>query len=420
MIDKIAPSSSYNRSKLMTRLYMLVFFGTLIYAFLAAYIGIYTDKYIYLSFLLFAVGNIMIIRRGYIELSKIIGLFMFNIMIFLVAASEPFTTGMHLHFVSAGAVALAIYGYQQWKGSMVFVLISLILSIMNFKTNISFLPWREFSVEQAQVFFILNTLIAASVSVYTILLISKFYYDGEKHLLQNEKTILVQNEQLLKTNEELDRFVYSASHDLRAPLSTLSGLINLSQMEDNNNTRNKYFELMKSRIDSMEKFIEEIIDYSKNSRLDVKNKSVQIKALFETIIDDLEFITGRKDVLINLDLEDELLVQSDETRLKMVFTNLISNGIKYRDSTKKKQLLSITAKTIDQKLSVMVEDNGIGISKQLHDQVFNMFFRAHEDSIGSGLGLYIVKESLDKLNGSISVESEELVGSKFTVILPIT
>ncbi len=145
MIEARVTSSNQKRSVLMIRLHTLVLVATVIYGLLAKYLGVYIEVYIYLSFLLIAIGNILLIRNGKIEFSKIFSLLLFNFLVFAVASSEPFATGLHLHFVTAGAVALALYGYEHWKSAIGFVILSLVLDIITFKTNISFLPFRDFT-----------------------------------------------------------------------------------------------------------------------------------------------------------------------------------------------------------------------------------------------------------------------------------
>jgi signal transduction histidine kinase len=207
-------------------------------------------------------------------MAKVFGLVLFNVMIFIVATSEPFSTGMYLQYVTAGSVALALYGYEQWKGALLFVLLSLILNVIVFTSEVSFIPWRAVESDQANVFFVINTLIAAVVSVYAFMFYSKTNYESELALKANENIIRNQNAELLKANEELDRFVYSASHDLRSPLATLTGLINLSKLEKDDAEKLKYLDLMKERIRAMDSFISEIIDYSRNSRVEVKKEDV--------------------------------------------------------------------------------------------------------------------------------------------------
>lgn len=409
---------SQRRSVLMKRINLLVVVATVAYAFLDKYLGIIVAPYVYVGFLLFAAINGLLIRYGYVEVAKVFGLLLFNIMIFIIATSEPFSTGMYLQYVTAGSVALALYGYEQWKGALFFVLLSLILNVIVFTSEVSFIPWREVDTQQANVFFILNTLIAAVVSVYAFMFYSKTNYESELALKANEKLIKAQNEELLKTNTELDHFVYSASHDLRSPLSTLTGLINLSKLETDDAEKSKYLDLMNERIRAMDTFISEIIDYSRNSRVAVKKESVNAKIFLESIADDLRYHAGKGRIAIHWEIPEDLAIITDVSRLKIVFSNLISNAIKYHDPDKEISWIKLKAEAVSQQVLFTVEDNGIGINKELKGNIFDMFYRAHEHSTGSGLGLYIVKETLAKLNGMIKVESSEGEGSRFLVTLP--
>lgn len=404
----------------MKHLNILVVVATVAYAFLDKYLGIVVEPYVYISFLLFAAINGTLLRYGYVEMAKVFALVLFNVMIFIVATSEPFSTGMYLQYVTAGSVALALYGYEQWKGALLFVLLSLVLNVIVFTSEVSFIPWRAVESDQANVFFVLNTLIAAVVSVYAFMFYSKINYESELALKANENIIRNQNAELLKANEELDRFVYSASHDLRSPLATLTGLINLSKLEKDEAEKLKYLGLMKERIRAMDSFISEIIDYSRNSRVEVKKEDVNAKMFLESIADDLRYYAGKESIEIHWEIPEDLVIVTDLSRLKIIFSNLISNAIKYHDPAKKISWIKLMAESDVQEMKIIVEDNGIGINKELKDSIFDMFYRAHEHSTGSGLGLYIVKETLAKLNGKIVVESSEGEGSRFLVTLPAT
>ena len=113
-----------------------------------------------------------------------------------------------------------------------------------------------------------------------------------------------------------------------------------------------------------------------------------------------------------------LIVSTDPTRLKMIVGNLLSNAIHYADHTKEKPLIDIRYGLNDRKLTISVKDNGVGIDDKYHDRIFDMFFRLSETSVGSGLGLYIVKETAEKMNGNLELLSKKGVGSEFIVSLP--
>jgi PAS domain S-box-containing protein len=233
-----------------------------------------------------------------------------------------------------------------------------------------------------------------------------------------EQQIRLQNDLLAKANDELDRFVYSASHDLRAPLSSLLGLISIAEKTDSTSEIMLCLEMMKKRVVTMEGFIKEITDYSRNSRLGVEKQPVHIRALIQEVVDSLKYTSGAERIKIEFDIRPDLTFITDANRLKVIMNNLIANAIKYHDLTKDSPFIRIRADSTGGNNVILVSDNGQGIPREHVGHIFDMFFRASENSEGSGLGLYIVKETLNKLMGTISVESEQYKGSAFKVQLP--
>jgi signal transduction histidine kinase len=242
---------------------------------------------------------------------------------------------------------------------------------------------------------------------------------SENILVENEKKVVEQNQELSKINSELDKFVYSTSHDLRAPLSSVRGLIQLMERETDPEEIRLYIRLMKSRVDNLDKFITDISDYSRNSRVEITQAPVQVKECIGQVIDSLRFFPGSERVQMQLNVPDELSIVSDPMRLNLVIGNLVSNAFKYYDPGKDEHYLSISATVNDSALDLTFSDNGIGIVPERLSRVFDMFFQAHERSVGSGLGLYIVKETMEKLGGTVTARSAEGKGSTFVVHLPL-
>lgn len=235
-----------------------------------------------------------------------------------------------------------------------------------------------------------------------------------------EEELALKNTQLAKTNEELDRFVYSASHDMRAPLSSLLGLIHLSEKTDRPEEVGIYLQMMKDRIKTMEGFIKEVTDYSRNTRLDITPAPIRLHELVTEVVQNLAYTIVNKKVRIEIDIDPNLVVISDANRLKVVINNLLSNAYKYHFFDQADPFIIVSAFKKGDLIFISVKDNGRGIAEEHHARIFEMFYRASENSEGSGLGLYIVKETLDKLHGSISVHSKEGIGSEFSVTLPVT
>jgi PAS domain S-box-containing protein len=235
---------------------------------------------------------------------------------------------------------------------------------------------------------------------------------------KTEKEIFSKNIQLAKTNEELDRFVYSASHDMRAPLSSLLGLIHLSEKTNEIEDLRTYNAMMKDRIKVMEGFIKEVTDYSRNTRLDLSLTSLSLAALANEVVNNLAYSHVNKKMRVEVAIDPTLSIVTDASRVKVIFNNLISNAYKYQQLDGENPYILIKARQAETEVLIQVEDNGRGISEEHHHRIFDMFYRASENSEGSGLGLYIVKETLEKLGGDISVQSELGVGSTFTFSLP--
>ena len=233
------------------------------------------------------------------------------------------------------------------------------------------------------------------------------------------KQLEIQNELLEKTNEELDRFVYSTSHDLRAPLSSIQGLVNVAVHSGDTEEIIQCLKMIENRVFALNGFIAEIIDYSRNSRLEVVTDHINLRELVSEVVEGLQFFDKSGDIQFLLEVEEDFEIDTDRGRLKIILNNLIANAVKYHDYTKSKPYVRVTSEFKNDQVVIVIEDNGRGIEEEYQEKIFNMFFRASEISEGSGLGLYITKEMVDKLKGSIRLESEYTKGTTFYIDLPI-
>lgn len=263
-----------------------------------------------------------------------------------------------------------------------------------------------------------NLLIITNIVFILIIVLSvcSYYSIMVKRLLVSKKEIEVKNENLIIVNRELDRFVYSASHDLRSPITSLKGLIEITQLEDDIDQIRTYLGLMHKSLTKQDQFIIDIIDYSKNKRKQVVMEPVSLQELFNEAISQLMHIENANRITFT----QELLVdqiQSDGLRLKIIISNLLSNAIKYADINKKEMFISVKTYLDDGYNKIEVSDNGIGIKEEYKDNIFEMYFGTNKNK-GSGLGLYIVKEAVENIQGNISVFSESTIGSKFVVTIP--
>ncbi|MEJ1238214.1 PAS domain-containing sensor histidine kinase [Chryseolinea sp. T2] len=235
--------------------------------------------------------------------------------------------------------------------------------------------------------------------------------------VRTEVLLKSQNEELTKINSELDRFVYSASHDLRAPLMSVKGLLNMINMDPEKEHAPKYLELIDQSIDKLDHFITDIILYSRNSRMEVKLKQIDFDALLDESFEALKYMEGASSLTITKDVDVIEPFESDASRLSIILNNIIANAVRYRD-TRKASRLHVRIRSGSDHAELQFADNGLGIAEEHLESIFRMFFRASADSKGSGLGLYIVKGVVEKLAGTIRVESTVGVGTTFTILLP--
>jgi signal transduction histidine kinase len=228
------------------------------------------------------------------------------------------------------------------------------------------------------------------------------------------------NKELDRTNKELDRFVYSASHDIRAPLTSVMGIVNLSKIETKSKKMYNYLDMIEQSVKRLDKFVIDIISYSRNTRLDVQKEKIDFDVLISDIILDLRYIEGTGKIEIKKSIDESIPFYSDKSRLRIIFNNLISNAIRYHKLNQDNPYIDIVVSISKEKAKIQIKDNGIGIDREDIDKIFDMFFKISNsnNSTGSGLGLYIVKETIDKLDGTISIESELKKGSSFTIEIP--
>lgn len=234
-----------------------------------------------------------------------------------------------------------------------------------------------------------------------------------------ELEMFEKNAILTKTNMELDQFVYSVTHDLRAPLSSMLGVVQIAEEDSTDEFQLEHLSMLKNSIHKLDGFIQDILDYSKNNRTDLKVNEIHFSELLKEISANLKYMNGsHKQVAFNVDVEEKIPFYSDKDRISVIINNLVSNAIRYHNPNIPDPMVSVKIDTSDTETNIIVWDNGIGIGKDKHDKIFDMFYRVSDSSAGSGLGLYIVKETVDKLNGKIEIQSEIGKGTKFSVNIP--
>jgi PAS domain S-box-containing protein len=224
-------------------------------------------------------------------------------------------------------------------------------------------------------------------------------------------------EELKVRNTELDNFVYKVSHDLRAPLSSILGLVNLAKLPGNTDNPMDYIDIIGSKVEHLDHFIGDVLSHSKNLKIDLTVAKVDFNHIIDQTFNDLNYLEGAKGISRMVKV-DGIEFYSDPWRIAEILRNLISNAIKYRKLDQVASEIGIKISIDHLRAEIAFSDNGIGIDEKNLAKVFEMFYRATEQSDGSGIGLYIVKNAVDKLGGQISLASRLGQGTRFNIILP--
>jgi PAS domain S-box-containing protein len=226
-----------------------------------------------------------------------------------------------------------------------------------------------------------------------------------------------QYKELQKVNAELDGFVYSASHDLKAPLLSILGIANIARRDPNKETSVFYFNMIETNIKKLLHVIKDIINFSRNTHLEIERQPVDFNLLIEESIQSVGYLENKGKVYFDIHIDSDTIFYSDKARLGMIFSNMISNAISYHNYDQAKPMVSVSVVAlVNDRIEITVSDNGQGISTEYHSKIFNMFYRASTDSKGSGLGLYIVKNIVEKLNGTIELSSIPGIGTQFKMV----
>jgi len=232
-----------------------------------------------------------------------------------------------------------------------------------------------------------------------------------------EESVRSQNAELNKINTDLDNFIYTASHDLKAPISNVEGLINtlFSEIELSDNVAHLKDMIYKS-IDKFRTTIKDLTEVSKVQKETGEDvELINFTDLMVETNDTIHDLIKKTGAVITTNFEAPQLLFSKKN-LRSILYNLASNAVKY-SSPERTPLITITTKSEGDFVLLIVKDNGLGIKASNKDKIFTMFKRFHDHVEGSGIGLYIVKRIVENSGGKLEVESEEGQGSEFRLWL---
>ena len=229
--------------------------------------------------------------------------------------------------------------------------------------------------------------------------------------------ILEQNGQLTQLNERINAFAHSLTHDLRAPISSLTGLVTVLEREKDISQLPVYTAMMRETLELQDKYIQEVLASIRNERLQ-QDEVCNLSELVTDLQRQNVFFAGGKQVKFVNELELSEL-RCNIAGIKVIFNNLVSNAIKYADFSKPEQWIRIRSYRKDQHCVIEIEDNGLGIPPEQKSNIFNKYFKSGINKKSMGLGLYFTKQAIEEMQGTISVRSLMGIGTSFIVSLPL-
>jgi len=226
------------------------------------------------------------------------------------------------------------------------------------------------------------------------------------------------NEELKKINYELDSFVNRTSNDLKEPLASVFRIIDAAEEEKDIERLKTYFHIQKKTLSRINNLIKDIITISKNKRLQLDLREIDFSEIVRSAFEDHAMELNEDRIKKNVQIKQYEKFISDARRTGVIINNLISNAIKYVDTSKSNHEITVEVLVYNDMATIEVSDNGIGIEAEKLDKIFTLFYTTTNSITGSGLGLYITKETVEKLKGYITINSKKGEGTKIKVVIP--
>lgn len=223
-----------------------------------------------------------------------------------------------------------------------------------------------------------------------------------------ENLVEQRTKSLVRTNEELDMFLYRASHDLKGPLYRLKGLAQLGNLESTTDSSHHYFEKLEQNVEEMDGLLDKLLMINVIHQEVRRYRKIRFQEIWHDSQQSLSRLLSKNDVILHTHFSYDKVFFSDRHLLNLVVQNLLENAILFRTQDPEKQAeIHLYFRSENNHFEIEIADNGIGIPAELLPKVSQMFFRASEYSKGNGLGLYIVEKALEELDGKLEIESEE-------------
>jgi signal transduction histidine kinase len=225
-------------------------------------------------------------------------------------------------------------------------------------------------------------------------------------------------EKVLSLSNELEAFIYHTSHDLRSPITSMYGLVNLLKKESSIDKVSEYLRLIEGRLFHLDNIMKDIVEIAYNTAVPLEPARINFQSEIPAIIQTQQKAYRGVQSKIEFNCKNGVEFKTDIARLRSILRNVISNAFKYNNPTLADCLVAIYVFVSNAEASIIVEDNGIGIPVDQQDRIFSLFYKANNSHKGNGLGLYIARSMITKLGGQLKLSSSLGKGTIIKVTIP--
>ncbi|MDB4347445.1 HAMP domain-containing histidine kinase [Bacteroidia bacterium] len=383
---------------------------SLINLVLSSYFKNWMGIFIYVDFIAICLIVVYLIYNKQINTARMLFIISAIVMNTIFASSGGYYAGAQYSWFTLLLLIFTLISIKE-KKLLIPALIVLVAAILFCEfTNYEFLGAGSRLMDTAHYknlsHFIINTLFTSIILFF----LSLNFYNTYREKDRVNQYLKAKTNSLRRANQELDNFVYHASHDIRAPLTSMLGLIEIGKSEKDISNVHKLLSLQERTIKRLDEYVNNILTLSRVKRSEIESVEINFKEVINSVQAHCQFMLKDKNIVVEaFDKAEHLNFCSDQHRILTIVTNLMTNSIKFSDAKKKEKLIFIhiePSDVFDKGVKIRVRDNGIGIKKDNITKVTDMFYYNNDKEMGTGYGLYIVKETVDKLFGKLKIESQ--------------
>lgn len=410
-----------NRPNIYVSVFAFISLTTFIIRLVSDFIwGSYVSVAIQLALIIVTLGIYWLNEAGRHRAAKVTLIVFLNVIIFGYCNVAPKDLGIYFYFAPVIGATSLIFAEQEKRIRNWFFVAPIVLIFTLISTD--FQVFGSININEGiddTTSNAVNLLISHLILVFVLITMGRLNYELDRNRIATASELQTKSTNMEKINQELLHFSYRTSHDLKAPLTSVLGLINIARYEVTDKNALLFFSKIEERVRKLMAFIRDILQLSRNAQTDLQADEIKIGHIISEVIENNKEAYNAEEIEFLTEVQVVGKIVSDRLRIEIILNNLISNAIKYQKVGTHRKQIKVVARHERDHLFLNVADNGIGIDDASKTKVFEMFYRGHENSDGSGLGLYIVSDVVTKMKGTISFDSRENIGTSVDISLPL-